>query len=510
MRVACALGRCAGASTARHSTQRPRTSTADLHVPSSVPAPDRSPSPFVGNGRLGVVIPALGIGASDSFLAGLVRARRRTTCPASSAIPAWNAIGVFDGERWLDSNPARIARYAPTGRSSTCGPGRRARATTGLDGDRSHLGARRNLRLPRRPSPRRASAGADPAARRADAGSLRDRRAGLLPAELPLARLERSDPGLEAGGHLVSWPHARPLPRSRRERARRALISVSLHSGGAQDDPRPGGGVSWDADLPRAEVRSRASGDTALVEIVLRRASRPHLSLRRRSVSAIASRESPYPLRTSGPGSGPGPRARLRRPCRRQRAGLGPPLGERHRDRRRPRAPAGRPLHALLSPLQRGLGHQARHPAHGTLQRRLLRAHLLGLRHLDVPSAPPHPSRCRPLAGGLSWTNACGGPRERAGERVPWRDVSLGGRRAGRETTPRFAIQNAQLRDPRDRRRRAGPMAVLPRHRRLHLAGAGRVSGHPGNRRLLDQPQRSATPPTTAITSRTWCRWQRG
>ena len=33
--------------------------------------PARAPSPFIGNGRIGLVIPALGVGASRSFLAGL-------------------------------------------------------------------------------------------------------------------------------------------------------------------------------------------------------------------------------------------------------------------------------------------------------------------------------------------------------------------------------------------------------------------------------------------------------
>ncbi len=40
-----------------------------FHLATNDPA--RSPSPFIGNGRIGVVIPALGIGASNSFVAGL-------------------------------------------------------------------------------------------------------------------------------------------------------------------------------------------------------------------------------------------------------------------------------------------------------------------------------------------------------------------------------------------------------------------------------------------------------
>jgi trehalose/maltose hydrolase-like predicted phosphorylase len=71
--------------------------------------PARAPSPFIGNGRIGVVIPALGIGASPSFVAGLYDAAP-SDIPRITAVPAWNAIGIFDGERWLD--PSAIAAGA--------------------------------------------------------------------------------------------------------------------------------------------------------------------------------------------------------------------------------------------------------------------------------------------------------------------------------------------------------------------------------------------------------------
>ena len=67
--------------------------------------PHRSPSPFVGNGRLGVVIPALGIGASASYRAGLYE-HGPDDVPRIVVIPAWNAIGVFDGNRWIEMKPA--------------------------------------------------------------------------------------------------------------------------------------------------------------------------------------------------------------------------------------------------------------------------------------------------------------------------------------------------------------------------------------------------------------------
>ena len=57
------------------------------------------------------------------------------------------------------------------------------------------------------------------------------------------------------------------------------------------------------------------------------------------------------------------------------------------------------------------------------------------------PSAPAHPSRRRPLAGGVPGPHPARRPGQRPGQRLPRRDVSLGGRRAGhgrpRRTSPR-------------------------------------------------------------------------
>lgn len=64
--------------------------------------PHRAPSPFIGNGHVGVTIPPLGIGAAPSLVAGLYE-HARLDVPRIAAAPAWNAIAVFDGSRWLDS-----------------------------------------------------------------------------------------------------------------------------------------------------------------------------------------------------------------------------------------------------------------------------------------------------------------------------------------------------------------------------------------------------------------------
>ena len=70
--------------------------------------PARSPSGFIGNGHLGVVIPPLGLGGSVSLLAGLYE-HGPGDVPRIAALPTWNAISVFDGERWLEASPRQTA-----------------------------------------------------------------------------------------------------------------------------------------------------------------------------------------------------------------------------------------------------------------------------------------------------------------------------------------------------------------------------------------------------------------
>ena len=60
--------------------------------------PGRAPSPAIGNGRIGVVIPALGFGPGESFVAGIY------DVPRIAAVPSWTAISVSDGTGWLDSS----------------------------------------------------------------------------------------------------------------------------------------------------------------------------------------------------------------------------------------------------------------------------------------------------------------------------------------------------------------------------------------------------------------------
>ena len=119
--------------------------------------------------------------------------------------------------------------------------------------------------------------------------------------------------------------------------------------------------------------------------------------------------------------------ARDMQPRRRQCSGLGPPLGDRHPwSRAIPELQrvVRSMLFYLLCSADSGTG--TGHPAHGALERRVLRPHLLGLRHLDVPLAPADPSGRGALAGGVPGAHACRPPEANArangfrGAMYPW------------------------------------------------------------------------------------------
>ncbi|HEX6809185.1 MAG TPA: hypothetical protein VF118_14450, partial [Gemmatimonadaceae bacterium] len=94
-----ALGAAALAATARAAAQTPPSDSAFVLATSD---PARTPSPFVGNGHIGVTVPPLGIGAAPSLVAGLYE-HGPLDVPRIAAAPAWNAIAVFDGAQWLDT-----------------------------------------------------------------------------------------------------------------------------------------------------------------------------------------------------------------------------------------------------------------------------------------------------------------------------------------------------------------------------------------------------------------------
>ena len=168
--------------------------------------------------------------------------------------------------------------------------------------------------------------------------------------------------------------------------------------------------------------------------------------------------------------------------------GMGPALGDATSRSTATRRCSGSSLHAVLPPLQRRLRHRLGIPPMG-LSSAGYYGHIfwdsdtwmfpsLLLTHPDIAHSlvafrarlcrPPRPTR-RPTAS--------------AARCIPGRPTSTA-------TRPR-PLRGAEraLRDPRQRRRRPGPVAVLSGHRRLGLARARRLPGDPGDRRLLGQPR---------------------
>ncbi len=225
--------------------------------------PARAPSPFIGNGRIGIVIPALGIGASNSFMAGLYE-HAPGDVPRIVGLPAWNALAVSDGDRWLDSAavPDAIQDYrqvidmrAGTARTSydwVSGTRRTTvRVETFVSRADSHLAATRLTLTPH------------------FAGRLRVRFAIVgrpPPRRLPLATAPRADP---KWGPVDVWYPGHSVVRSRAAAGVRhgARLSLTATPEGRTTVLAEAAVVAWPADLVRPEARPRASGDTAAVEL---------------------------------------------------------------------------------------------------------------------------------------------------------------------------------------------------------------------------------------------------
>jgi len=226
--------------------------------------PSRTPSPFIGNGRIGIVIPALGIGAQPSLAAGLYE-HGPGDVPRIAAVPSWTGIGVFDGDRWFDAEPAAdssIQAYRQTidmrtGTAHTSydwvNGSRRtqirvetfvSRAAPGIAAIRIELGPHQ----PGRMRVRFALAGWPP------------------PHRLPLDTLKRTERGW---GPRELWYPGHMAVRSRNATTRPGLgvLSLTARPEGRTIVLGEAAEVSWPQALPGAHVQTRAAGDTASVEV---------------------------------------------------------------------------------------------------------------------------------------------------------------------------------------------------------------------------------------------------
>jgi protein-glucosylgalactosylhydroxylysine glucosidase len=226
--------------------------------------PGRSPSPFIGNGRIGAVIPALGFGAGPTFVAGLYE-HAPGDVPRIVAAPSWNELAVFDGSRWLDSTAIatggvrgyRQVLDMRTGTARTSYEWVNGERRTGVAVETfvsradsqvaavrlaltSHTGGRMRVRfaIAGRPPPRR----------------------------LPLATLPRADPKWRPAD---VWYPGHSVVRSRaatrlRNGARLSLTSTPV---GRTTVLAQVAVVGWPSGLVRAEARTRTSADTSAVEL---------------------------------------------------------------------------------------------------------------------------------------------------------------------------------------------------------------------------------------------------
>jgi trehalose/maltose hydrolase-like predicted phosphorylase len=221
---------------------------------------DRSPSPFIGNGRVGLVVSALGIAAEPSLVAGLYE-HGPGDVPRIVSAPAWNGIEIFDGDRRLDSGATvESYRQALDMRSGT--------ARTAYDW--RHDGRRLSVRVETfvsRSSPDLAAVRLQLTPRQSGRVRVRFALAGWPPPRrLPLATAERAPPNWRPGD--IWYPgHAVVHDRSATAQGNRAELSLSSAPEGRDIALAQASSVEWPGRLPGASARGHADGDTALVEI---------------------------------------------------------------------------------------------------------------------------------------------------------------------------------------------------------------------------------------------------
>lgn len=279
------------AATTFHAQQTPLTRDSTFEL--STDNPRRSPSPFIGNGHLGVVIPALGIGASPSIMAGMYE-EAPGDVPRIVAVPAWNAIEVFNGERWLEAKAtgdSTITAYRQvldlrkgTARTSyywTEGPKLMSvRVETFISRATPRLSA---IRLSLAPQYR---------------GRLRVRFAIVgwpAPRRLALGTLEKAEREWKPAD---IWYPGHMMVRSRaatRVPGGARLSVTSTPEGRATTTLAQAAAVTWGKDLPGVSVRTTAAGDTARVEIAFD-GSRGHAYTFIQIVSNASSADGPQPL----------------------------------------------------------------------------------------------------------------------------------------------------------------------------------------------------------------------
>jgi trehalose/maltose hydrolase-like predicted phosphorylase len=235
--------------------------------------PARSPSPFIGNGRVGVVIPPLGIGAEPSLAGGMYE-HGPGDVPRIAAMPDWTGIRVFDGERWLDAAPPAHGSMQNYSQSIDMRTGTARTGYDWVDGSRrTRVGVETFLS---RAAPGVAAIRLELAPSRPGRLRVRFVLAGRAPPpRLPLDTLQRTEP---SWGPAELWYPGHMVVRSRRAASTPGLGSLALTATpeGRETVLGQAASVSWDRGIPGAAGHARAAGDTAMVEIAFDAAAGQH------------------------------------------------------------------------------------------------------------------------------------------------------------------------------------------------------------------------------------------
>jgi trehalose/maltose hydrolase-like predicted phosphorylase len=226
--------------------------------------PARAPSPFIGNGRIGLVIPPLGLGAAESYVAGLYE-EAPGDVPRIVGIPAWIPLGICDRTRCLDSTAVAGGQLQGYHQSLDMHSGTARTEYDWVSGD--ERAAIRVESFVSRADGRTGATRLELTPAQAGRYRVRFALAGRPPPRrLALARLERADPAWRPPD---IWYPGHMMVRSRRvtQEPNGARLELTATPSGRDTRLTQTARIAWPASLAGSAVRRLAAGDSALVEL---------------------------------------------------------------------------------------------------------------------------------------------------------------------------------------------------------------------------------------------------
>jgi trehalose/maltose hydrolase-like predicted phosphorylase len=226
--------------------------------------PGREPSPFIGNGRLGLVIPPLGIESTISIMAGVYE-HGPDDVPRIVSVPAWSAVDIFDGTAWVSAKaPGSVQAYRQTidMRSGT------ARTSYEWVSGTRRISVRVEAFISRA-DPEIAAIRLDLTPQFQDRIRVRFALAGLPPSRRqPLATLSQASPEWKPAD---IWYPGHMVVRSQTATALHGSARLSLVSmpEGRESSLAQVGLINWTPRLAEATVDTFTSGDTAMVQVAI-------------------------------------------------------------------------------------------------------------------------------------------------------------------------------------------------------------------------------------------------